>query len=76
MDDHDHGSHCAGVIAAEHNGLGVAGMAQSMKIMGFKWLNSGGSGSISNAIAAIAAIDYAASFDVKVTSNSWGGSIQ
>ena len=74
MDDHNHGSHCAGVIAAEHNGEGVAGMAQSnVKVMGVKWLNSGGGGYISGAIAAI---DYAASFNVKITSNSWGGNIQ
>ncbi|MCK5413742.1 MAG: S8 family serine peptidase, partial [Thermoplasmata archaeon] len=69
-----HGSHCAGVIAAEHNGEGVAGMAQSnVKVMGVKWLNSGGGGYISDAIAAI---DYAAWFNVKITSNSWGGNMR
>jgi len=76
MDDHGHGSHCSGVIAAErNNGVGVAGMAANAKIMAVKWLNSGGGGYVDGAISAI---NYAASFTkdgskvVKITSNSWG----
>ena len=75
LDDHGHGSHCAGVIAAERdNNEGVAGMSGKTKIMAVKWLNAGGSGSVTGAISAI---NYASSFTkdggklVKITSNSW-----
>ena len=71
MDDNGHGSHCAGVIAAARdNGAGVAGINTGIKLMALKFLGSGGSGSTSDALLAV---NYAKSFGVKVTSNSWGG---
>ncbi len=44
LDDHSHGTHVSGIIAAEiNNAIGIAGMAQ-VKIMAIKVLDSAGSG--------------------------------
>ena len=70
-DDHDHGSHCAGTIAGVgDNGIGVTGVAWNTQIMALKFLDSNGSGYLSDAIYAI---DYATANGARVTSNSWGG---
>ena len=77
LDDHNHGTHVSGTIGAVgNNGIGVIGVNSSVKIMGLKFLNSGGSGTTSGAVAAI---DWAvkakiAGVNVRVLSNSWGGS--
>jgi len=53
MDDHGHGTHCAGIAAAvSNNALGVAGISQS-GIMAEKVLDSRGSGTSSITAAAI-----------------------
>jgi len=71
MDDNGHGSHCSGVIAAEGgNGVGVVGINSGIKLMGLKFLGSGGSGATSDALLAV---NYAKAMGAKVTSNSWGG---
>lgn len=71
MDDHGHGSHCSGTIAANgNNGIGITGINWHAKIVGIKFLNAGGSGSTDGAIAAV---QYAIAVGVKLTSNSWGG---
>jgi subtilisin family serine protease/chitodextrinase len=78
MDDHGHGTHVAGTIGARgNNGIGVAGVSWHVRLMPLKFLDSGGSGSTSDAIRAI---EYAASFVddagrplVPITNNSWGG---
>ena len=69
LDDNGHGTHVAGIVAAEmNNGIGVAGLAQ-VRIMAEKALNSTGWGDevdLANAIAD--AVDKGA----KILSNSWG----
>jgi thermitase len=71
MDDNGHGTHCAGTIAAVgNNGIGVTGVTWNTKIMPLKFLDSQGSGYISDAISAIL---YANRMGVPVISNSWSG---
>jgi len=69
-DDNKHGTHCAGIIGAERNGIGVVGINQKVKIMPLKFLDANGSG---DTVAAIKAIDYAVANGARVISNSWGG---
>lgn len=67
MDDHGHGTHCSGTIAAvTNNNLGVAGIAPRAKIMAVKIFP--------NALDSICAnaIKYAADNGARVISNSWG----
>ncbi len=52
-DDHYHGTHVAGTIAAVDNGIGVVGMAPGARLHAVKVLNSQGSGYTSWIIAGI-----------------------
>ncbi|MFH1219248.1 MAG: S8 family serine peptidase [Candidatus Eisenbacteria bacterium] len=72
FDDHGHGTHCAGTIGGVgNNGIGVAGVNWTVKIMSCKFLSSGGSGSTTGAINSI---EYALTIpNLKIMSNSWGG---
>ncbi len=70
MDGNSHGTHCAGVIGASHNGKGVAGVMAEVKIVPVKFLSDRGAG---ESIDAVLAIEYAMKRGVKVMSNSWGG---
>jgi subtilisin family serine protease len=71
MDDHSHGTHVAGTIAATaNNGTGVAGVADT-SLMALKFLGSDGSGATSDAIQCL---DYAIRNGAHLTNNSWGGS--
>ena len=47
-DDNRHGTHVAGIIAAENNDIGVVGVAPHSKIIPVKVLDKNGSGSVSN----------------------------
>ena len=75
MDDHYHGTHCAGIIGAVGgNGKGVAGVNWTVKIIGIKFV-SGGIGLDSDAVESI---NYAVGLrnrgvNIRVLSNSWGG---
>lgn len=52
-DDHAHGSHVTGILAANRsNGVGVAGLLGGVRILVCKILNSSNSGTTSNLIAA------------------------
>jgi len=74
MDDHGHGTHTVGTIAAVgNNAKGVVGVNWVSKIMALKFLSSGGSGSLDNGIKAL---QYAADMGAKVSSNSWGCACQ
>ena len=79
MDDHFHGTHVSGTIAAAgNNNLGVVGVNWSAKIIACKFLGSNGSGYESDAVECL---DYL--YDLKtrpinpvnivLSSNSWGG---
>lgn len=71
----DHGSHVAGTIGAVgNNGIGVAGVCHSVKLMSGKFLGAQG-GTTQNAILAT---DYftnlkLAGVNIVATNNSWGG---
>lgn len=71
MDDHNHGTHCAGTVSAILDGQGVFGVAPSIELYAVKVLNAAGSGSWS---AVISAYDWCIQNGMHVTSNSYGGS--
>jgi subtilisin family serine protease len=69
-DDHGHGSHVAGIIAAEHNGSGIHGVAYDAQIYGFKAFNSSGSATDAMTGGAFGLIEAIAAIDI--VNNSWG----
>lgn len=69
-DDNNHGTHCAGVIGAAHNGRGVVGINANIKIMALKFLTGSGGGNTSDALSSVM---YAVDNGATVLSNSWGG---
>ncbi|GAC1419675.1 MAG: hypothetical protein NVSMB62_12650 [Acidobacteriaceae bacterium] len=76
MDDGYHGTHVSGTIGAVgNNSAGVVGVNWTTSIMALKFLDGSGSGTTSDAIAAIefAIQAKAAGVNVRVLSNSWGG---
>ncbi len=73
MDDFEHGTHVAGIIAAQWNGIGVSGLVSGAKIMAVKSMNNNGSNTI---VESIKAYDYIikardAGVNVRVVNNSW-----
>jgi len=52
-DDHGHGTHVAGTVAASANGAGVIGVAPGASLVALKVLNKRGSGSSADIIAAL-----------------------
>jgi len=71
MDDDGHGTHVAGTIAAEDNGVGVVGVAPEAKLYALKVLGADGSGAYSDVIAAL---QWAVYNGIQVTNNSYGSS--
>jgi subtilisin family serine protease len=81
-DDNNHGTHVSGTIGSVgNNALGVTGVNWTASMMGAKFLDSTGSGTTADAINAIEftiqaknAFASTAGANVRVLSNSWGGS--
>ncbi|MHC4753135.1 MAG: S8 family peptidase [Planctomycetota bacterium] len=72
MDDQGHGTHCAGIIAAEgNNGLDISGICWTAKIMAIKFLDLQGDGTAADAAISL---HYAVENGAQVISNSWGSS--
>src|SRR4030095_15316361 len=75
VDDHGHGTHTAGTIAASgNNGIGVAGVNWNAKILACKFLYASGSGSDTGAIECL---NYIVALKqrgqhIRVTSHRWG----
>jgi len=72
-DDHYHGTHVAGTIAALDNGVGVVGVAPGARLWAVKVLNSQGSGYTSWIVAGIDWVTARAS-SIEVANMSLGGS--
>lgn len=72
-DDHYHGTHVAGTVAALDNGIGVVGIAPGARLWAVKVLDSSGSGYESNVVAGI---DWVAANAgaIEVANMSLGGS--
>ncbi|MBR6329673.1 MAG: S8 family serine peptidase [Lachnospiraceae bacterium] len=50
-DDHLHGTHCAGIIAAKWDGAGISGVANGARVMAIKALDAEGRGGTMNMVA-------------------------
>lgn len=70
LDDHGHGTHVSGIIAAEDNTEGVIGTAPKVNILAAKVLGEDGSGYTSDVAAGI---DWAVNNGAEVISMSLGG---
>ncbi|KAL8271393.1 hypothetical protein Esti_004727 [Eimeria stiedai] len=69
MDQHGHGTHVAGIVAASaNNGIGVAGANWRVKLMPLKFEK--------RSSAAVEAIAYSLQMGAKVSTNSWGFSFR
>lgn len=68
-DGHGHGTHIAGIIAASHNGFGVAGIAPDAEIYAVKAIKDDGIGDVE---AVIQAIDWAIHNDMDIINLSFG----
>jgi subtilisin len=71
VDDHGHGTHVAGTVAALNNTIGVIGAAPAAQLYAVKVLDRYGSGTYSNIIAGI---EWAINNDIDVINMSLGGS--
>lgn len=76
MDDYGHGTHVAGTIGAVgNNSVGMTGINWRTQILSCKFMGSNGSGNVSDAVLCFNQILglKQQSFNIRVTSNSWGG---
>src|SRR5207244_9470929 len=76
LDDFGHGTHVAGTIgAAANNGIGIAGINWQVQLLSVKFLNSSGSGLISDATLSFNKVLtlIQQGFKIRMTSNSWSG---
>jgi subtilisin len=70
MDDHFHGTHVSGTIAAKLDGTGVVGVAPNIELYAIKGFNSAGGGDYSDLIACV---EWVTINDMDVVNNSWIG---
>lgn len=70
QDEKGHGTHCAGIIGAAHNDIGVKGTMKNVRMMAVRFLDKAGTGTVADAISAI---DYAIKNGAHILSNSWAG---
>ncbi len=71
MDKHGHGTHVAGIVAAEtNNQRGIAGTSWHSNLMAVKIFNDDGTGGTTTQIAN--GLKYAADSGAQIISNSWG----
>ncbi len=68
-DDHGHGTHIAGIIAANHNSVGIAGIHPKATLLPLKVFNYLGRG---KQLEAAAAIRYAVDMGANIINCSWG----
>lgn len=68
-DDHGHGTHVSGIIAAVNNEIGVLGVAPKTRLFAAKVLNFVGSGYLSDVVAGI---DWAIKISAQVINMSLG----
>lgn len=69
MDDNHHGTHVSGIIGAEHNSVGIAGVIKNANIMAVKFMDKKGRGNLEKALKAT---KYAVENGAVVVNNSWG----
>jgi len=70
LDDHNHGSHVAGVIGGLVNSWGIFGVNSNASLVALKSLDASGAGS---SYSIVEAINYAANNGIKVVNMSLGG---
>jgi subtilisin len=79
MDDHGHGTHVAGTIAAAADGAGIIGVAPGVEVYALKVLDKNGSGYFSDIIMALewatGGSTLPGSIKVDITNNSYGSSM-
>ena len=71
MDDHSHGTHVAGIVAARDDDAGVIGVAPDAELYALKILDASGSGNDSDLIAAM---EWAVTHSMQVVNLSLGTS--
>jgi subtilisin family serine protease len=69
-DGHGHGTHCAGIVAARNNSIGVVGVAPDATLYAVKVLSDSGTGYTSDIIQGL---DWCAANGIQVASMSLGG---
>jgi len=68
MDDNGHGTHTAGTIAAAKNGIGIVGVAPTVKLAGIK---AGTAGGFIFPEAVVCAFMWAGTHHINITNNSY-----
>ena len=71
MDEHGHGTNVSGIIAAEHNNIGIAGANPKVRILNLRAFDKNGTGEEDDAASAII---YAVKMGAKIINMSWGDS--